>query len=124
LGASRLRLIRQVLTESCLLSLMGGGIGVLLALWIVDTLPLINAVNIPRIEEIGIDRRVLAVTLVVSVLTGIVTGLAPAIRSTRLSISQGLNDGSRQSSNQGRCRISTLPLVLDIPLARVLLAGS
>lgn len=123
LGASRLRLIRQVLTESCLLSLMGGGIGVLLALWIVDTLPLINAVNIPRIEEIGIDRRVLAVTLVVSVLTGIVTGLAPAIRSTRLSISQGLNDGSRTSSNQGRRRIGNLLVVVEIALALVLLAG-
>ena len=123
LGASRLRLIRQMLTESCLLSLMGGGIAVLLALWIVDILPLINAVNIPRIEEIGIDRRVLAVTLVVSVLTGIVTGLAPAIRSTRLSVSQGLNDGNRTSSNQGRRRIGSLLVVVEIALALVLLAG-
>src|SRR5215813_4163544 len=95
LGASRLRLIRQMLTESCLLSLLGGAAGVLLALWIIDLLPLIKAVNIPRIEEIGIDRRVLAVTIGLSLLTGIITGLAPAIRSTRLSISQGLNDGTR-----------------------------
>jgi putative ABC transport system permease protein len=123
LGASRLRLIRQMLTESCLLSLIGGGVGVLLALWIIDLLPLITAVNIPRIEEIGIDRGVLAVTIGLSLLTGITTGLAPAIRSTKLSISQGLNDGTRTSSGQGRRRTGTLLVVIEVALALVLLAG-
>ncbi|HKA17355.1 MAG TPA: ABC transporter permease [Blastocatellia bacterium] len=123
LGASRLRLIRQTLTESCLLSLIGGGVGVLLALWIIDLLPLLTAVNIPRIEEIGIDRGVLAVTIGLSLLTGFITGLAPAIRSTRLSISQGLNDGTRTSSNQGRRRIGSLLVIIEVALALVLLVG-
>jgi len=112
-----------MLTESCLLSFIGGGVGVLLALWIIDLLPLITAVNIPRIEEIGIDRGVLAVTIGLSLLTGIITGLAPAIRSTRLSISQGLNDGTRTSTSQGKRRIGNLLVVIEVALALVLLAG-
>ena len=123
LGASRLRLIRQMLTESCLLAVMGGGVGVLLALWIIDLLPKINAVNIPRIEQLGIDGRVLAVTLSLSLLTGILTGLAPAIRSSRISVIQGLNDGARTSSGPRRRRIGSLLVVLEVALALVLLAG-
>ena len=123
LGASRLRLVRQMLTESCLLAAMGGGVGVLLALWIIDLLPAIKAVNIPRIDQIGIDGRVLAVTLGLAFLTGIITGLAPAIRSSRFSVSQGLNDSSRTSAGAGRRRIGSLLVVVEVALALVLLAG-
>lgn len=123
LGAGRLRLVRQMLTESCLLAVMGGGVGVLLALWIIDLLPKIKAVNIPRIEQIGIDGRVLAVTLGLSLLTGVITGLAPALRSSRFNLSHALNDGSRTSAGIGRRRIGSLLAVLEVALALVLLAG-
>lgn len=123
LGAGRLRLVRQMLTESCLLAVMGGGVGVLLAMWIVDLLPKIKAVNIPRIEQIGIDGRMLAVTLGLSLLTGIITGLAPAMRSSRFNLSQALNDGTRTSAGLGRRRIGSLLVVLEVALALVLLAG-
>lgn len=123
LGAGRLRLVRQLLTESCLLAVMGGGVGVLLALWIIDLLPRIKAVKVPRIEQIGIDGRVLAVTLGLSLLTGIVTGLAPAMRSSRFNLSQALNDGTRTSAGHRRRRIGSLLVVLEVALALVLLAG-
>ncbi|MFY9555610.1 MAG: ABC transporter permease, partial [Blastocatellia bacterium] len=123
LGASRLRLIRQMLTESCLLSVMGGGVGVLLALWIVDLLPKIKAVNIPRIEQIGIDGRVLAVTLGLSLLTGIITGLLPALRSSKLNLTQSLNEGTRASAGVSRRKIGSLLVVLEVALALVLLTG-
>ena len=123
LGAGRRRLVRQMLTESCLLAVMGGGVGVLLALWIIDLLPKINAVNIPRIDEIGIDGRVLGVTLGMSLLTGIITGLVPAMQSSRFNLSQSLNDGTRTSSGIGRRKIGGLLVIVEIALALVLLAG-
>ena len=123
LGAGRLRLVRQMLTESCLLAVMGGGIGVLLALWIIDLLPKVKAVNIPRIEQIGIDGRVLAVTLGLSLLTGIITGLIPALRTSNLNLSQSLNDGTRTSAGPRRRRIGSALVVVEIALALVLLAG-
>ena len=123
LGAGRPRLVRQLLTESCLLAVMGGGVGVLLALWIIDLLPKIEAVKVPRIEQIGIDGRVLAVTLGLSLLTGIITGLAPAMRSSRFNLSQALNDGTRTSAGQIRRRVGSLLVVLEVALALVLLAG-
>ena len=123
LGAGRARLVRQMLTESCLLAVMGGGLGVLLAMWIVDLLPKIKAVNIPRIEQIGIDGRVLAVTLGLSLLTGILTGLVPALRSSRFNLTQSLNDGTRASAGLNRRRIGSLLVVLEVALALVLLAG-
>ena len=123
LGAGRLRLVRQMLTESCLLAVMGGGVGVLLAMWIIDLLPKIKAVNIPRIEQIRIDGRVLAVTFGLSLLTGIITGLAPAMRSSRFNLSQALNEGTRTSAGLGRRRIGSALVVLEVALALVLLAG-
>jgi putative ABC transport system permease protein len=123
LGARRLRLVRQMLTESCLLALMGGGVGVLLALWIIDLLPKIKAVNIPRIDQIGIDGRVLAVTIGLSLLTGIMTGVAPALRSSRPNLNQTLNDGTRTSASGGRRRIGSALVVLEVALALVLLVG-
>ncbi len=123
LGARRLRLVRQMLTESCLLAVMGGGVGVLLAMWIIDLLPEIKAVNIPRIEQIGIDGRVLAVSISLSLLTGIITGLVPALRSSKLNLSQSLNEGTRTSAGVSRRRIGSLLVVVEVALALVLLAG-
>ncbi|MEK6286989.1 MAG: ABC transporter permease [Acidobacteriota bacterium] len=123
LGAGRLRLVRQMLTESCLLAAMGGGVGVLMAMWIIDLLPGIRAINIPRIEQIRIDGQVLAATVGFSLLTGIITGLMPALRGSKLNLSQSLNEGTRASAGVSRRRIGSLLVVLEVALALVLLAG-
>jgi putative ABC transport system permease protein len=124
LGAARARLVRQMLTESLLLAAMGGGVGMLLALWIIDLLPSLGAANIPRLENIGIDGRVLAATAGFSILTGIITGLAPALRGSRPNLSLWLNDGSRTSSGLAHRRLGSLLVVMEVALALVLLVSA
>jgi putative ABC transport system permease protein len=103
---------------------MGGSIGLLLALWIIDLLPKIKAVNIPRIEQVHLDGSVLAVTIGLSLLTGIITGLAPALRSSRQTLNQSMGEGTRTSAGLGRRRIGSVLVVAEVALALVLLAGS
>src|SRR6185369_10937694 len=102
LGAGRGRLIRQLLTESLMLSGLGAGAGLLLALWIVDLFRNLKGIDIPRLEQVNIDGRVLAATVGFALLTGILTGLAPAWRSSRPNINQWLNDGTRTSTGPAR----------------------
>jgi putative ABC transport system permease protein len=123
LGAGRGRLIRQLLTESLLLAGMGAGAGLLLALWITDLFRNIKAVEIPRLEHVGIDGRALAATVGFALLTGLLTGLAPAWRSSRPNVNQWLNDGTRTSAGLGRRRLGSLLVVLEVALALVLLIG-
>jgi putative ABC transport system permease protein len=123
LGAGRGRLIRQLLTESLLLSALGAGTGLLLALWITDLLRKVKAVDIPRLDEVSIDTRVLAVTVGLALLTGVLTGLAPAWRSATPNISQWLNDGARTSAGPGRRRLGGTLVALEVALALILLVG-
>jgi putative ABC transport system permease protein len=123
MGAQRARLIRQLLTESCLLSVIGGGVGLLLALWVVELLTKIKAVKIPRIEHVNIDGRVLAVTIGLALLSGFITGLAPALRSSRQNLVDLMKEGTRTSASRARRRIGNYLVVIEVALALVLLAG-
>jgi putative ABC transport system permease protein len=124
LGASRWRLIRQLLTESVLLALTGGGLGFLLATWGVKGLIRLNENNIPRAQEVGVDTRVLAFTLVLSVLTGLLFGLAPALHSSKASLTETLKEGGRSSGGVERARFRNLLVASEIALALILLIGA
>src|SRR5689334_7333816 len=102
LGASRMRVIRQLLTESILLSLVGGAVGLLLAVWWSDLLVALGKDDIPRAVHVGIDWRVLGFTLGVSVLTGLIFGLFPAVHSSKTELVESLKEGGRGSSDAGR----------------------
>jgi putative ABC transport system permease protein len=123
LGARRWRLIRQMLTESLLLSGLGGGLGLLLAVWLIDLLPKIKAINVPRLEEVNLDGRVLLATIGFSVLTGVLTGIVPAWRNSGFRLNQWISEGTRGSSGPGRRRIGSTLVVLEFALAMILLVG-
>ncbi len=122
LGASRLRVIRQLLTESVLLSIFGGAIGLLLAVWWSDLLIALGKEDIPRAIEVGVDWRVLAFTAGVSLITGVIFGLAPAFHSSKTELVDSLKDGSRGSSDGSRrIRLRNVLMVGELAAALVLL---
>ena len=88
LGAGRGRLIRQLLTESAMLACLGGAVGLLFAWWGLDLLVTLKPANLPRLDSISIDGRVLIFTLAVSLLTGLLFGLIPALHSSKLNINE------------------------------------
>lgn len=124
LGASRLRLVRQMLAESVLLALMGGVLGVLLAYWGIQVLIAFGPDNIPRLNEITIDPRVLGFTFGISLLTGVLFGLIPALQASRPDLNDALKEGSRGSTG-GRSRtFRNVFVVAEVSLALVLLIGA
>jgi putative ABC transport system permease protein len=123
LGAGQWRLLRQSLTESALLALSGGGLGLLIAAWgtkaALEALP----TTLPRAGEIGLDGRVLLFTVAVSLLTGILSGLAPALKTSQRRLSETLKEGARAAGG-GRGRAQGVLVALEMALALVLLIGA
>jgi predicted permease len=129
LGAGWQRLVRQLLTESVLLGLIGGAVGLLIAKWSLYVVRTINPGNIPRLELIGIDSRVLAFTFGVSILTGIVFGLAPALRGAKVDLNSALKSGGRSTQGDGgfrtsRHRLRSLLVVAELAFSLMLLIGA
>src|SRR5690349_2179626 len=125
LGASRDRLIRQLLTESVLLALMGGVLGLFLAFWGVRAIIAINPANLPRADEIGVDGPVMLFTLLVSLLTGLLFGLAPAVHTAATDLHGMLKEGGRGSAgDRGGQGLRRMLVVAEVALALTLLTGA
>jgi putative ABC transport system permease protein len=125
LGASRWRIVRQLLTESLLLAFVGGALGVFTAWWGVELLRKIAPENIPRLDEITVDARVLGWTFVVTLLTGLIFGLAPALQGSRLNLNETLKEGGRGATEgAGRRRWRSALVVSELALAVTLLVGA
>ena len=125
LGASRWRLVRQMLAESVVLGLVGGAAGLLLALWGIESLSATaQQMSAPRARSIGLDGRVLLFTLGASVLTGLIFGSLPALQASKPDLNDALKEGGRSSGNLRRNRTRNLLVVAETALAFVLLAGA
>jgi predicted permease len=123
LGAGRLQIVRQLLSESVLLALVGGMVGFGLAVWGVDLLIAVSPANIPRKDEITIDGMALLFTFLVSLTTGVLFGLAPALQTPRVRLSEILSDSVRGSST-GRSRLRGILVTSEVALSVILLIGA
>ncbi len=125
LGAGRSRIVRQLLTESLLLGLGGGALGVIFAIGGLGALKLLLPQDTPRLAAVGIDARVLGFTALLAVLTGLVFGLAPALRASKLDLEQSLKgDTARTGMGVGRRRLSSSLVVGEMALAMMLVVGA
>ncbi len=125
LGASRMRIVRQLLTESILLSVAGGALGLLLSVWLTDLLIALSPANSPRFDEIKPDASVFVFTLAVTILTGLIFGLAPALQASRPDLNEALKEGGRTGAEGARRnRLRSLLMVAEIALSFMLLAGA
>ncbi|HUS67163.1 MAG TPA: ABC transporter permease, partial [Kofleriaceae bacterium] len=123
-GASRGRIVRQLLTESLVLGLLGAGLGLVIAWWGVDLLVALLPQSMPRVHEISIDGRVVAAGVVVSLLVSLVFGLAPAVRAGAADLQGTLREaGARTTAGRGRLRLRRALVIGEVALAVVLLVG-
>jgi hypothetical protein len=125
LGAARGRLVRQLMTESLGLSLIGGALGLRVALWGARVLARLGPQDIPRLEGVGLDASVAGFTVLVSLLTGALSGLAPAFQGAAESLSQRLREAGRgQAGSRGSSRLRSALVVAGVGLSLVLLVGA
>ena len=125
LGASRSRIVKQVLGENLLLALMGGALGVLVAFWGIGALVSLSPVDFPRLHETHIDARVLGFSFMLSIATGFVLGLAPALQLSSPNLNNSLKDGGGRSGEGIRQRrVRGFLIVSEVALSLVLLVGA
>lgn len=124
LGASRLRVVRQLLTESVLLSFAGGVLGLVLAVWWSDLLVALGKQDIPRAIQVGLDWRVLGFTLSVTLLTGFVFGLVPALQLSKTDLTESLKEGRGSGSGARKNRVRGVLVIAELAIAVVLLVGA
>ncbi|PYL06317.1 MAG: hypothetical protein DME34_09280, partial [Verrucomicrobia bacterium] len=125
LGAGPMRLLRFLLIESVLLSVIGGVAGIVAAIWGLDVLTAVGAKTVPRLREVNLDATVLFLTFVISVATGILFGIAPAVASAKPELTEALKEGGRgTSSGARRNQLRNSLVVSEIALALVLLIGA
>jgi putative ABC transport system permease protein len=124
LGAPRLRIVRQLLAENCLLAGLGAAAGLLLAFWTPQILRVLGASELPRLREVAVDSHVLLFTLLVALLTGILSGLAPALRLSKTNLHDSLKEGARGTSTGIGRRVGSSLVVSEIALSLTLLVGA
>jgi putative ABC transport system permease protein len=125
LGASRFRILRQLILESVVLSCVGAGAGLLVTAWVISFLTGSVVAGLPRVHDIGIDWHVIAFAFGLAVFTGLIFGLVPALHATRTPIRASLNEESRGGSGSARQRkLHASLVVVEVGLALVLLVGA
>jgi len=129
LGAGGLRIVRQLLTESILLAVLGGAAGLVIAQWTLYLVRTINPGNIPRLDDIEINGAVLAFTFGISIVTGVLFGVAPAWRAMKVDLNTSLKAGGRSGQSDGglrlaRNRLRGLLVVFELALSLILLTGA
>jgi len=124
LGATHLRIIRQLLAENVPLAFAGGALGLLLARWGVQLIVALSPGNIPRIGEVYLDSRVLGFTAAISILTGLIFGLLPALQASKTDFQASLKEGGKTTSGGARNRARSTLVVVEVALSMVLLVGA
>jgi putative ABC transport system permease protein len=124
LGASAMRIARQTLAESLLLSFVGAVVGILVAIWIVTALKSFVSSQIPHIESVSVDSTILLFTTAIMLLTGVLCGLAPALRGARVNLQEAIKTGVRSSASGSSRRLNNVFVVSQLALSLVLLIGA
>ena len=124
MGAARWRIIRQLLTESVLLSVVGGLIGLLIAYWMLDALRWLSPSDIPRLPAIHMDSRVLIFTSGIALLTGVLFGMVPALRTSKMNLSEALKEGARNVAGGRHEKLRKLLVISELALSLVLLISA
>ncbi len=125
IGADRGTLVRQLLTESVLISLVGGGLGVLLAFWGVDLILALDPGGVPRVAPIGVDRYALGFALLLSIATGVLFGIVPAWHASQPDVQHTLKDNTRGATGDGQRHLARAGLILaEVSIALVLFVGA